>query len=1016
MTNRTSHKPPAKKRTQRSNLFFISIFGALCIVAAFIYQSFNSDGFKLATKDVEAENGAVTQIRATSDIRINEIMSANDSALYTEDGESSDWVELMNVGSSPLNLAGVTLAKNSTATDQFVFPDLTLAPGECVVVFCDSKNRNTAGYELHAPFSISRAGDTMMLFSSTGTAIDSINVPDLQNNESYAYADDGTWTVTDEYTPGLANTSENHRSFETVMVESPIEISELMAKNVSYAAPDGGYYDYIELHNTSSSAVDLSGYHLSDTKSDIMKWTLPAGTSISANGYLVIWCSGFNTTENGACHTSFKLSTEGETAVLANEKGQLLDAVDFPVLKADEAYTKQADDSFTIAIPPTPGMANTQESAALISDRFAALNTIGVYISEIAASTSELKYDWVELYNATDRQIDLSDYGLSDDAGKPRKWQFPAGTVIEAGGYLGIFCSGLTKTSGSALHADFKLSVAGGYNLCLSTSDGTIFDRAFIPQQFSDITYGRLPGQYGTFYYFTGASPLAENSGSYYAKKALPPTYSVLGGLFDEGETLTVALTAEAGDRIYYTTDCTDPTESSTLYTGPLQISSTTVLRTRVYADDALASYMDCQTYFFGVSHTMRVVSLVSDPYNLISDEAGIMVKGPNALAEFPYGSMNNGANFWMDWEREAHIEVYETDGTSLLSQECGIKLHGQYSRAMAQQAFKIYARAKYAGKGTFAAALFSDRDYTEYNSFLLRSSGQDGVYTRMRDSVLTDLADDTSVYYQKTELSVVYINGVYWGQYNMREHISTYSICQFEGWEGQEDDIDLVKANTNVMQGSNDTYAALLTWVKGNKTNTDEAYAHIGSVIDIQNFIEYMSVEIFTGNTDTLNVKRYRNANDDGLWRWCLFDLDWAFYEDTNSIRRWLTPGGMGSGNRTNNDLFIACMKNDRFRDEFLTYFGAQLATTYSTKNVLSLIEARYNELLPELPAQFAKWDMSESTYKANLQKIVSYAKDRPTKLIGWCRDALNLSDEEMQTYFGAAYQAVQDYENSGD
>lgn len=1016
MANRTVRRPSAKKRTGKGDLVVISVIGVIAIIAAFIYQSVNSDGFNLATKKAEAENGAVTEIHATSDIRLNEVMSANDSAYYTEDGESSDWVEIMNAGSQTVDLSGVTLAKNATATDQFVFPSMALGPGECVVVFCDSKNRNTAGYELHAPFSISRAGDTMMLFTSAGTAVDSVNVPDLENNQSYMRVDDTTWTVTSEYTPGLANTSENYKSFETVMIESPVEITEVMAKNVSYAAPDGMPYDYIELHNTSDAAVDLSGYHLSDAKTDVMKWTFPAGATISANGYLVVWCSGLDKDEDGVYHASFKLSSEGESAVLSNEKGQLLDSVDYPLLKADEAYSKQTDGSFTISIAPTPGMANTQESAALISDRFAALNSIGVYISEIAASTTQQKYDWVELYNATGSAVDLSGCGLSDDAGKPRKWQFPAGTVIEAGGYLGVYCSGLTDAASSTLNASFRLSAAGGYNICLSMPDGAIFDRVFVPQQFANISYGRLPGAYGSLYYFTSMTPLQQNSGDHYAKKALTPTYSVRGGLFGVGETISVSLTAGEGDRIYYTTDCTDPTESATLYTGPIAISSTTVLRTCVFADDALSSYMDTQTYFFGLSHTVRVVSLVSDPYNLISDEAGIMVKGPNALAEFPYGSMNKGANFWMDWEREAHIEIYEPGGETLLSQECGIKLHGQYSRAMAQQAFKVYARAKYSGNGTFPTALFTDRDYTEYNSFLLRSSGQDGVHTRMRDSILTDLADDTSVYYQKTELCVVYINGVYWGQYNMREHISAYSICQFEGWEGQEDDIDLVKANSNVMQGSNDTYADLLSWIKKNNMNTDEAYSHIGSVIDIQNFIEYMSVEIFTGNTDTLNVKRYRNANDDGLWRWCLFDLDWAFYTDTNSIRRWLTPGGMGNGNRTNNDLFVACMKNDRFRDEFLTYFGQQLATTYSTKNVLSKIEARYNALLPELPAQFAKWGMTESEYKAEIKVLVSYAEDRPTNLIGWFKDALDLSNDEMQTYFGAAYQAVQDYKNSGN
>ncbi len=1009
-------KPPAKRRGGKGDLIVLSIFGLIAIIVAFIYQSTHPEGFTLSNDDTQSENDTVTEIHAITDIRLNEIMSANDSALYTEDGESADWVEILNTGTLPADLSGITLAKNEKSTDRFIFPSMTLEPGECVIVFCDSKNRNTVDYELHAPFSISRAGDTLMLFSARGTAVDSVNVPDLQNNESYMRVDDATWSVTSEYTPGLLNTSENYKSLAVVMVESPVEITEIMAKNASYAAPNGGLYDYIELHNASDSAVDISGWHVSDARSDVMKYAIPDGTSIPADGYLLIWCTGADSAAGDFLAASFKLSTEGESVVLSNEKGQLVDAIDYPLLKADEAYAKQSDGSFTTSTAPTPGMANTQESAALISDRFAALNSIGIYITEVAASTTQQKYDWVEFYNATGNAIDLSNYGFSDNADKPRKWQFPAGTMIEAGSYLGVYCSGLTDKNGSFLNVGFRLSAAGGYHLCLSTPDGAIFDRIFVPQQFSNISYGRMPDQYGDLYYFTTMTPLAVNSGAHYAKKAQAAAYSVEGGLFQTGETISVELSAGEGERIYYTTDCSDPTTSSTLYTAPITISSTTVLRTRVYADNALESYMDSQTYFFGVSHTVRVVSLVSDPYNLTSDEAGIMVMGPNAYKDFPYGSMNRGANFWMDWEREGHIEIYEADGTPLLSQECGVKLHGQYSRAMDQQAFKIYARSAYSGDGMFEAPLFTARDYTQYSSFLLRAAGQDGIYARMRDSVLTDLADGTDLYYQKTEICVVYINGVYWGQYYMREHISTYSICQFEGWEGQEDDIDLVKANTNVMQGSNDTYADLLTWVNNHNTNTDEAYAHIGSVIDIQNYIEYMSIEIFSGNGDTLNIKRYRNPNADGLWRWCLFDLDWAFTVDTNSISRWLAPGGMGEGKRTNNDLFIACMKNDRFRDEFLTYFGQQLATTYSTENVYAMIKARYEALLPELPAQFARWGMKESTYAKYLKEFANYSKTRPAQLLGWFQDALNLSDSQMQTYFGTAYQAIQNAEDDGN
>ena len=113
-------------------------------------------------------------------------------------------------------------------------------------------------------------------------------------------------------------------------------------------------------------------------------------------------------------------------------------------------------------------------------------------------------------------------------------------------------------------------------------------------------------------------------------------------------------------------------------------------------------------------------------------------------------------------------------------------------------------------------------RPYTEYQSFLLRSSSEDGYKTRFRDALLQRLAEGTSVDYQETEFGVLYIDGQYWGHYNLRERICKSNICQFEGWEGDEDDIDLIKANSNVMQGSNETMVQLLDYVKSHNMNTD--------------------------------------------------------------------------------------------------------------------------------------------------------------------------------------------------
>ena len=164
------------------------------------------------------------------------------------------------------------------------------------------------------------------------------------------------------------------------------------------------------------------------------------------------------------------------------------------------------------------------------------------------------------------------------------------------------------------------------------------------------------------------------------------------------------------------------------------------------------------------------------------------------------------------------------------------------------------------------------------------------------------------------------------------------------------------------------------------------------------------------------MNVKRYRNANEDGLWRWCLFDLDWAFNTDTNSIARWLNPGGMGAGGKTDNTLFIACMKDPRFRDEFLTYFGQQLSTTFSSASIYDRVMERHAVLEPELPLHCYHWSdvYSVNTYTREVKEFLAYGVARPAKLLEYFQMALDLTDEEMQRYFGDAIRAIEEYEIS--
>ena len=950
------------------------------------------------------------EVTATSPIRISEIVAANTSSLMLTDGTLPDWIELENTGEEDISLAGYALMCNDNPTDVYRIQSAVIPAGGYILIYADGGSDR--GSELHAPFRLSASGETVVLMNAAGAVIDSVHTPEMIDDQAYSRDASGEWTVSLAPSPGGKNGVETASERLQNAMSGAVAVTEVMSANASYCPDENGEcHDYVELTNTSDEEVSLKGWYLSDDRSNLAQWKFPDVT-LAAGGTMVVYCSGYDRTEDvGRLHANFRLGSDGADVVLTQSDGQTAALVAVPALETDQAYSLM-EGEWTKEFAPTPGMENSWENAVRASESIREKNSENVLISELCASTTQMNgTDWIELYNAGSEAVDLSGYGLTDNAARPRKWQFPTGTVIQPGEYLGVLCSGLDGVSGGQYHTNFKLSAEGGYTVALSRPDGTIIDRTFVPRQYEDVTYGRVEGSDG-FYYFTLQTPLAKNDGTPYLGRASQPKYSVEGGLYTTGDVLTVEMTSAPGTRIYYTLDNTDPTEASTPYTGPITIAGTTILRTRVYGDNYLESFMDSQSYLYDVDNGsgVYVVSLVSDPYNLTSQEAGIMIRGENASADYPYP----GANFWQDWEREAHVEVFSGDGETVLSQGCGIKLHGQYSRAEKQQAFKVIARTRYGGN-RFQAALFSNRDYQEYQSFLLRSSGQDTDKTRMRDSVLTTLARDTSVMYQETEICVLYLDGQYWGQYNLRERINADSICQFEGWEGDEDTIDIVKANTNTMQGSNKTFADLIAWVKQADPTTDQFYEHLDQVIDIRNYIEYMAIEIYVGNGDTLNVKRYRNANADGKWRWVLFDLDWAFYVDTNSIRRWLEPGGMGTNLYTDNSLFIACMKNPRFRDEFLTYMGEQMATTFTAENLLNLFQERYTILEPLMPAQLTRWGQTMEQYQKEMKMLIDYAKERPLKMLqyfsgyGIENNNIYLSEEEMKHYFGEALEIVQ-------
>jgi len=338
------------------------IGGVIVSVLALVLQGLWPNGFPVVQKQ-EAVNGVISQpvseIYSPGPVRINELMSSNRHTLVLDNDVSPDWIEIANIGNHAVNLKGYTLSQNQDDTRVFTFPELTLEAGEFVLVYADSRLREEAGADFHAPYRLSSAGDTLMLFNAGGTAIDTVNIPALVSDHSYARVEHSSWETSGKPTPGTENTDAGYERLQTPMGDSPVVLNEIMTTNIAtYTDENGQYSDYIELYNRSGESVNLGGWYLTDDPESLRKWKFP-DVELGADQYLVVHASKLNRTENPAhLHTNFGLSSEGEEVLLVNPEGRIADRVSVGLLKADVAWTLKADGSWVNTAAPTPGGPN----------------------------------------------------------------------------------------------------------------------------------------------------------------------------------------------------------------------------------------------------------------------------------------------------------------------------------------------------------------------------------------------------------------------------------------------------------------------------------------------------------------------------------------------------------------------------------------------------------------------------------------------------------------------------------
>ena len=576
--------------------------------------------------------------------------------------------------------------------------------------------------------------------------------------------------------------------------------------------------------------------------------------------------------------------------------------------------------STTYTLTATDADGETQRSTTLFVDVDPSTPRINEFSANPAANglldEDGDAEDWIELYNPGPNAADLSGFYLTDDLGTPNKWNFPA-VIMPPDSYLVVFASGKNRAvAGNELHTNFKLSANGEY-FALVRDDGAggfIVVNEFTPEyppQEEGFSYGLAPDGI-TLGFIVSPTP-NEANGQVAQGFVADTTFDVDRGFFTSPFNLTINTTTPEAE-ILYTTDGSAPTESNgTVYTGPINISSTTTIRAAAFKEGFFETNVDTQTYFFLDDVRTQFANGAAPPgwpsgsfngqefnYGMDPDitnryTAQEMI---DALSAIPSISIStNQANLTggggqgiyvnpgsrgRGWERPASLEIIHPDGvTENVQSNCGIRVRGGFSRSTGnpKHAFRIFFRNEY-GNGKLNYPIFGAEGVDSFDKFDLRTSQNyswafqgNGSNTFLREVLGRDLQREFGQPYTRSRYYHLYLNGIYWGLFMTQERSEANHGEAYLG--GDDQDYDTIKSagssggyNTEATDGS---FATGSDWnILWNLARTQQSSGTLARFmemqglnsdgsrnpdlpvyLDVNNLIDYQMIIGYTGNYD---------------------------------------------------------------------------------------------------------------------------------------------------------------------
>jgi len=777
--------------------------------------------------------------------------------------------------------------------------------------------------------------------------------------------------------------------------QAQLILSEVSPTNYyQLADEDDDYPDWIEIFNVGPSAQNLVGLSLSDNED--LKWTFP-DHSLAAGERVLVYASGKN---RGGLSQS--IIDHWETAIYEDDLWRLFlgtqqPPADWHGISFDENTWTSApggfgygDDDDNTLVPDTTTSFYyrriftvtdpTKLDSAILSmdydDGFIAyLNGV-----EIARS-SNMPDGAVDYLTVTQTDHEAQMYvGGNPDVFHISKAKLASLLVVgqnvlaievhnvvppssDLSGrtwlHFGInssdvfygpnppFFGNVTTT---AYHTNFKIGF--GETVTLYGADGSLID---------SITVGYLlPGHSimrsddsGAWCLTDSPNPGETNGSNCLSGYTDTPTITPVAGFYQNDQTITIT-----GNLVRYTTDGSEPDETSPLYTDPFTINATSVIRARSFEPGRLAGPTASASYFIGVTHELPVLSITARPGDLFNDGSGGLAVYDN------YNSGNRAP---------AHLEYFDQDKNLVFSENASLRPVGGYSIAFEQKSMQFAFDEDFGAVDEVHFPLFA-RDkpgITSYREFRVRNMDDDWNSTRMRDILANQLTLPTHCASTGYQHMAVFINGEYWGHYGGREVTNEYYVRDNHG--ANPDEVDQILSSYFedeeylVDEGTGDDFYSMSDFIIQNDMNDPAQFAVAQRRIDWENWVDYFAAEMYLGNGDWFSSMYFNNTRmyraPDVRWRYILFDVTYAQGNGPSTTINILEEalGNPAFPNRYT-DMMNSLLVNPEFKSYFINRFADLMNEYWTPEKADGLINENAAEIATEINRQSARWGSPDS------------------------------------------------------